>query len=89
MLNLHRKNSQSCRFYSNLVIFFLNSPILFLVDKRGCKIAQHIKYVGSGYSGHWEIIESHGQKTYNFYNESRAELIARCISSSTAPQRAA
>ena len=28
-------------FFLNLVKFLLNSPILFLVDKRGRKIAQH------------------------------------------------
>ena len=27
--------------FLNLVKFLLNPPILFLVDKRGCKIAQH------------------------------------------------
>ena len=33
-------------FFLNLVKFLLNSPILFLVDKRGCKIAQHCGLTG-------------------------------------------
>ena len=34
-------------FFLNLVKFLLNPPILFLVDKRGCKIAQLNKYASS------------------------------------------
>ena len=34
-------------FFLNLVKFLLNPPILFLVDKRGCKIAQRNKYASS------------------------------------------